>query len=99
MVGDQWLVAGSRYAAEVSGSETVLLDISPAWPYNNDEERTTHAVAPQDLSILLVAFQLRKQPSLVGVAVAFFAFVHDDRDGIPSDVECNSHGPHLLSEM
>ena len=41
----------------------------------------------------------RKQPSLGRVAAAFFALVHDDRDGIPSNVECNSHGPHLLSEM
>ncbi len=50
--------------------------------YNNNEERTTHAVAPQVLTILLVAFRLRKQPSLCRVAVAFFAFLflHDDRD-------------------
>ena len=45
------------------------------------------------------SYESRKPPSLGRVAVAFFALVHDDRDGIPSDVECNSHGPHPLSEM
>ena len=66
--------------------------------YNIDEERTTHAVAPQLLLVCSLS-TTKRQSSLGGVAAAFFALEHDDRDGILSNMERNSHGPHLLSEM
>ena len=56
------------------------VDKSPRPTYNKDEERTTHAVAPQMPTVSLCdPFGSRKQPSLVGVAVVFY-LPHVDRD-------------------
>ena len=43
--------------------------------YNKNEERTTHAVAPQFSLFSCDPFGSRKQPSLGRVAVVFFAFL------------------------
>ena len=64
--------------------------------YNTNEGQTTHTVAPSNSRILLV---YQKHPSLGRVAVAFFPIIHDNRDGILSEMERNTHFLHLLSEM
>jgi hypothetical protein len=72
------------------------LDKRHCAPYNIGEGQTTHTVAPSNNKIPLV---YQKHPSLGRVAVAFFALIHDDCDGILSDMERNTHFLHLLSEM
>ena len=75
--------------ATVDISEQIL-DRNHSTRYNKDEERTTHAVAPQVTVFCSVAFRLRKQPSLGRVAVAFYSS-HDNRDRITPKMKCNSH--------
>ena len=73
------------------GFETVLLDFFSKSGIINNEERTTHAVAPQ--LKLSDAVCTARQPSLARVAVVLFAmrFLDDNCHRILSDVKSNSH--------